>query len=776
MADIQLIYSNLLARNYQEQLFSSLPGKRSRQKGGRETLVDCPFCHKEGHFSYSSQAPVWKCWSCNEGGDWLDYLQKASGYSFQEALAYLAQQAGVELSPHIQATYQAYAKKADLLEAAQKYLADELNIKLDGRPAEVYTYLQTRGYTPDDILNMDLGAYVDRQALRDELKKQGYSEQEMREAGLLTAGFGEDFKLTLLWRDQAGRAIGIVGRTILSGDDIKKRGLNKYKYSFGLLKDQGMIGFSSCRGSAQVVLVEGVLDALYLNHKGFKVVAVGGTSLSAAQLQMLEAGGVKELLLSLDMDEPGQKGTEAILKSLATSKLRAYVVSLPSDYKDPDELVRKAGAEAFQEALNRAERWPKWMARRVVSRHDITTDRGLDQALAEALDIHAGLEDRLEAREFMDSLKQATSLTEEDLASRALEASTKASVMRSQAILRNYLPDIQEKASQGDITGAELELSKALRDIRSSRGVVAPEPYLVEDLTADIKATSPALATGYQKLDEIARLPVGAITIIAGRPGHGKTTFQLNLLVNMLRAYPGKKFYFFSYEEARKAIATKLLMILAGVELNRDTNYGAYVNYLQEKRGTKPKIEQAIKEYEQLTSTGRLLISDKMYAGEDLASVIGLLAKSGDTGAVIVDYIQKIPLLRPSQSQRYLDIKLVSGMLLEQAVSQDIPLILGAQLGRDRTQGSKPRLDNLRESGDIEQDANLVIGLYNDAVEKMEEESYQSPVKMDPQVDLEISVLKNRAGIAGRAYTLTFSRPILTITDKSSGASSSKTY
>lgn len=775
MADIQAIYSILLARNYQEQLFSSLPGKRKRQKSGRETLADCPLCHKEGHFSYSSQEPVWKCWSCGEGGDWIRYLEKASSYTFLQALQELASVAGVEISPYSQATYQTYVRKADILEAAQKYFADELYTKLEGRPGEVYKYLQDRGYSSDDILNMDLGAYVDRQALQAELQKQGYTAQEIQDSGLLTKGFGEDFQLTLLWRDQAGRAIGIVGRPILSEELRRQRDLEKYKYSFGLQKDQGMIGFSTARGASQVVLLEGVLDALYLNYKGFKAVAVGGTSLSAAQLQALETAGTTELLLALDMDDPGQKATETILRSLATSSLRAYVVSLPGGYKDPDELVRKAGAQAFQEALEQAESWPKWLARRIVSKHDLTTDRGLDKALEEALNIQAGL-DKLETRGFMDSLRQATGLSEEELASRAREVAQKATARKAQAVLQNYLSDIQQKASQGDITGAEMELSKALKDIRGSRGVEAPEPYLVEDLIGDLLSTPLALTTGYKRLDEMARIPVGAITIIAGRPGHGKTTFQLNLLVNMLRAYPERKFYFFSYEEARKVIATKLLMILAGVELSSLTNYGAYLNYFQERRGSNKKIEEAVKEYEQLTTSGRLLLSDKAYPAEDLAQVISLLARGGETGAVIVDYIQKIPLLRPSQSQRYLDIKLVSGLLLEQAVTQDIPLITGAQLNR-ASAGGAPKLQDLRESGDIEQDANLVLGLYNKTVDDIEEDGSKPGLKADPQVDLQVSVLKNRGGVAGRACTLLFNGPILTIKDKSSGASSSsKTY
>lgn len=762
MADTQNIYSILLARGYQEQLFSGL-GEKKREKGGQETLVDCPLCNKERHFSYNSQKPVWRCWSCGEAGDWIDYLEKAKGYTFMMALQELASAAGVELSPQRQEVYQAYTRKADILEAAQEYCTDSLK---QAKP--VLTYLQDRGYSEDEIAIMGLGAYTDRQALQDKLQKD-YTEQEIKDTGLLTKDFGEVYKLAFLWKDAAGRAIGIVGRAILSEDELKAKGLPKYKYSYGMKKDDGLIGFSSVRGSEQLVLLEGVLDALYLNSKGFKSVAVGGTSLSTTQLHAMEAVGTKELLLAMDMDEPGQKATEKLLKSLTGSSLRAYVVSLPEGYKDADELIRKVGSGAFQEALNKADRWPIWMARRIVSRHDIATDRGMDKALEEALETYAQLEDKIEAKAFRSSLQQATGLSDEELKSRLNKAAQEASTKRTLAVLSNYLKDIQEKSSVGDVIGAEDSLARALREVRVSRGIEPPEPYLLEDLTADIISTSPAMLSGFQKLDEIAKIPVGALTIVAGRPGHGKTTLQLNLLVNLLKRYPEKKFYYFSYEEAKKTIGLKLLMILSGETLHERTNLGAYINYLQEKRCSNKKIEAALSEYEELALTGRLSVSDIMYRADDLATVIDTLAMRGDTGAVIVDYIQRIPLGRKSEGQRYLDIKYVSSLLLEQAVRHDIPIILGAQLARDKT-GSPVRLDNLREGGDLEQDANLVLGLYTKAVDDRDKQEGSGSPAREPVVDMLVKVMKNRTGQAGGSFTLSFNQPVLKITDKQAGS------
>jgi DNA primase catalytic core len=765
MTDIQNIYSILLARDYQETLFSSLTGQRKKE--GREIRVDCPICSSEGNFSYSTQKPLWHCWSCGAGGDWLDYLQKVKGLDFQRALQELASPAGVELSPQSQQAYQAYTRKADILEEAQELLKKGLEnqIKDDGA---VFQYLAQRGYSAQEMLDMELGAYTDRRELQEYLKGKGYTEKEIRESGLLTSGFGEDYQLAFLWRDASGRAIGLVGRALLSDEELKERGLSKYKYSAGLRKGEGLIGFSSARGSERIILLEGVLDALYLNFRGFKAVAVGGTDLSATQLQALQLAGCKELLLAMDMDDAGQKATEKIIKNLSSSSLRAYVVSLPEGFKDADELIREKGSEAFQLALDKAERWPSWMARRIFSKHDTATDRGMDTALEEAQELYTELEDAILAKSFKDSLQKASGLTEEELAGRLEKAYQLASSRRAQALLENHILDIQKMAQAGDLTGAEAEMSKALREVKTTRGIEAPEPYLLESFTEDIISTPEALSTGWSSLNKLAKIPAGALTIIAGRPGQGKTTFQLNLLSDLLRLYPDKNFYYFSYEEARKAIALKLIMMRAGVTLQAESNYGAYVHYMKARRGSvEPsdrRIEQALQEFDELTTAGRLTISDDMYPADDLATVIGLLAKKGNTGAVIVDYIQRIP--TQSQSQRYLELKIVSSRLLEQAVKLDIPIILGAQLNRSQD-STKPRLENLRESGDIEQDANLVLSLHTPAIEDLEKADSQT--KVTTLVDMEVSILKNRGGASGRKITLSFNRPVLRISEKAGG-------
>jgi len=822
MVNIQEIYARLLASAYQDKLFADLP---EAKRSGKETTAECPFCGKAHKFSYSSQKPLWKCWSCGKGGDWLDYLQEQRKLEFMEALQLLAKEAGVsiQLSQSYQQNYQAYTKRADLLEAAQSLFLQELNgglqigslaiatnaqgdwlhkeplsivdiqeqdgrkwyrlddpdtatyfeedrlIPLGSRTAEpVVRYLIERGYSFLNWQGMELGAHPGSVKLEQHLLKLGYDQQEIADSGLLSPAW-QSHPLTFLYRDPAGRAIGLAGRSLLGRDALKAAKEAPYHYSKGLKKATGLIGLESVRGAKQLILLEGVLDALLLNFLGFSAVAIGGTDISAEQLKAIQANRTKELLLALDMDEAGQAGTEKAIQLLRDADLRAYVVSLPRPYKDADELVRAEGKWKLEDILLQAEAWPKWLARRLIQKHDLQTDIGRDRALEAALSAYVGIEDKLEARAFSETLRASLSLSEEELLQRASEYSQKASQKASQSFLEASVKHLQALISEQDILGAEIALQESLSGLRQSRGVVAPEPYLMEDLAGDILTLGSGLSTGWSALDNLAKIPQGAITLITARPGQGKTTLQLNLLAHLLKAYPAKAFYFFSYEEARPWLAIKLIMGLSGKVLNPAFNLEAYLDYMRDKRASQPvkEIEKAIQLYEDWTGSGRLIISDKRLAAEDLATTIGYLAQRAEVGAVLIDYIQKIGLRRP-ESQRYVEIKRVSDLLLDQAVRTGLPIILGAQLGRATGKTSAVTLDNLRESGDLEQDANLVLGLYNEAVEKAEEETPIAKASGKPdQVDLKITVLKQRGGRPGRSCLLNYNMPAYQITDRS---------
>jgi replicative DNA helicase len=326
---------------------------------------------------------------------------------------------------------------------------------------------------------------------------------------------------------------------------------------------------------------------------------------------------------------------------------------------------------------------------------------------------------------------------------------------------------LQQAARDDDPAAAEYGLEHGLQTLRASRAEM-PEPYLVEDFERDLLKTPDGLKTGYRQLDAFLRIPQGALSIVGGRPGHGKTTLQLNLLLNFLRQYPDQRFYFFSYEEARMWLALKVIMILAGEILDPEHNQAEYMKYFHKERGQLrlfPAIDEAVSEYSKLTTSGRLTIVDRRPCAEDLVSTLARVTRQANVGAIIIDYIQKIPLRQPPAGQRYQEVKRVSELLLGQAVTQGVPILLGAQLVRSTGTNGKARvrLDNLRECGDIEQDAALVLGIYNPSADKSEEDDQDD---RHAEVELNVSVLKNRAGVQAKQANLMFHKSTLRIFDR----------
>ena len=350
MADIDEIYARLLAAGYQSRLFSEVE-EQQQASGGRETVGTCPFCGKAKHFSFSSEKPLWRCWSCQESGDWLDYMQKQQRLDFRQALEILADAAGVELAGHDRQAWQKRQRRSSVIEAAQELFVQELEEASTPEAEAVARYLEERGYTPDEIKSMELGAYVGGQErLKQRLEESGYTVQEIADSGLLTGGFGTSHTLSMLWRDPAGRALGLVCRALHEGEP-------KYKYSAGMKKDRGLIGLSGCRGAESVLLVEGVLDALYLSARGEQVVAVGGTSLSTAQIAALEHNDTKQIVLCLDTDSSGQQATARFCRR-SGARASEHVATLPAGVRI---LTNWCASAAWSHSLRR---WPRLRAAR----------------------------------------------------------------------------------------------------------------------------------------------------------------------------------------------------------------------------------------------------------------------------------------------------------------------------------------------------------------------------------------------------------------------------
>lgn len=259
------------------------------------------------------------------------------------------------------------------------------------------------------------------------------------------------------------------------------------------------------------------------------------------------------------------------------------------------------------------------------------------------------------------------------------------------------------------------------------------------------------LDTQLRSLDRRLVLPASGITVIAGSPGEGKTSLMLNLLRNLLRSNPGKKFYYFSYEEPDIFLALKLLMIASNTLLGKN-NFGAFINHFKSAswRGCDEgdrQLAAALDEFNTWIEQKRLCLLNPELECHALVQEIWNHCLPEETGAIFIDYIQKVRLDRePYIRDRYQQLQQISDELRRLATDLHIPVVVGAQLNRS-VRAWPPSLDNIRESADIGQDASLVLALKRDkrAQEELEK--------------LKVHVCKDRRGPAGYDLTFTFRGP-----------------
>lgn len=769
----------LLAEIYQAMdIEAALPELNPKDKGGYYVL-DCPECGDKGRgqaYVYKDNRGYIRCNRLNKCGKTLslwDYVQRRErldqGVTFKR-LAELAGYALPSLSPETQERMRAAQARAGLLETVLDYFKAQL-WATQGRA--VLDYLKGRGYTEREIERMELGLFPAPAELAHLVNSVNTVYRvNPADLGLSAAGLGDTHKLAIPYRDPAGRLKGFAVRSI----DPQVKPQDKFRYTAGLERDT-LFNLHRARGLDALILVEAFLDALIATERGLPgVVAVGGANLTQAQLENVPRS-VRQFVLALDSDAAGQDGTERTLDLLDRQGLPGFVVALPAGYKDPDELIRDQaqGIEAFKRLVAQAESAGKWRARRLLSKQDLSTARGRRAAMDAAVAVAERLSPP-DAQDFLEPVREAIGLGAELFGEYLKGYRQQKAQERLKGDYENLLREGGRLLADGKLEDVGRLLEEQGRDLRAKTTALAPSPYRLDNLLTEIAQTPEGLKTGYDSLDKLLAIPQAAITIVASRPSHGKTTALLNLLLNMSRLYQDKTFVFFSYEEQRRQIGLKLLDILAGrvILSGKVKDPGLSVRelegYLRAGRTDRPAVEWGKGELQKLLDSERVLLIDEPYQVGEWADCLTALSRRLSVGAVFVDYIQKVKI--PGKwSSRQVELQRVSERILETAKSLSLPVILGAQLGRDKTvkaEERKVRLDNLRESGDIEQDANLVLGLFNESMQKAqdaEQDEEGQPKLLPAVVPLKVSVLKNRNGAVGEERVLNFNRPLLTLSE-----------
>lgn len=287
--------------------------------------------------------------------------------------------------------------------------------------------------------------------------------------------------------------------------------------------------------------------------------------------------------------------------------------------------------------------------------------------------------------------------------------------------LINAATDIMRTANEGEEDARTLlDLAEQkIYDIRKGKesdGLTKINEIIVETydhlhkLSSEDKEKYQGLRTGFSLLDVVmSGLNRSDLILLAARPGMGKTSFAMNLVTNVARKYD-KQVAVFSLEMSKEQLVTRMLSSEALISSN------------SLRTGT-----ITADEWVRLASAADNLSRMQIYIDDTAAITVpqmkAKLRRMKDLGLVVIDYLQLMTSGRRTEN-RVLEISEMTRNLKIMAKELDVPVITLSQLSRapETRQDHRPVLSDLRDSGSIEQDADIVMFLYRDAVYNKETE------------------------------------------------------
>lgn len=747
----------------------------------------------------SKKAPGWILENGGETLSLVDYVIKRDGVEFIQAVKTLADVVGLQLpkGEFNQESYQRYKDQATLLEDCNSYFIYCLENSTGAD--EIRAYLYSRGYSDEDIKAMEMGYIPDQDKLFRYLLSKGYSQSLIDEVVKLNKGIGSTHRLTIPYRS-GGSVKGFKFRTV--GDATPK-----YLNSTGLDRLGGFFNLSGIKGDKDVVIVEGELDSLSATARGVEnVVATGGSSIASDQVKDAIRRGAKSFTLCFDT-EPGREEetakriTSAIEVILGEGVNRVYIVTLPDlggGKTDPDRLIKESGVDAFREALRGALPYYEYKLQETLNKYGkIEEERGLqpkdiDRLLDEVVETASQIPDAtdrdrykklftsLEAIKGLGISEESLSITVDRLTStRDKEAQAKE--------FKNLLSEATQLQDKGETDKALELLDSKVKEVKLKDKATEFSSLMIpikENELKERQANKPeSINSGYTIGGEPLLLPSGAISVFTAPTSHGKTTFLINLALNVATASPDKETYLFSYEEDGDSILINTLNTYLDEEISSN-NRRTLKSYFT--TGSTEYIKSQSKDFftytkdkffRELIETRRLNIHYSSYNSDTLIEAIRYLHKHAKPGAIFIDYIQllNLPEGKYKTYSRQEEIKEICIALKDVAVETGLPIILGAQFNREVVNQLRIHATKIGEAGDIERIANLIVGFWNNAFNPMGTEGEIKEIN-DKGINLPntiyTTILKNRGGRVGLEEILSFNGNTGKIKNSSSSGSS----
>jgi len=393
------------------------------EKRGKNYFGLCPF-HREKTPSFSVEPgkQIFYCFGCGKGGNVFRFVQLAENLDYIDAVKLLAERAKIALPENHddKEAEKARQKKfiLDINRLAARYFYETLNSNAGKKAVE---YLKRREISEKTARKFGIGYSTDDwDGLYRHLKSKGIDEELMLNSGLiLKSGRGK------LYDRFRGRLIfpifDVRGNVIAFGGRVLDNSLPKYVNSNETLvynKGRHLYALNFAKNSAEksIIVVEGYMDVISLHQNGIdNAVASLGTALTEQQARVLKKYA-EEVIISYDSDSAGQAATLRGLDLLSNVGCNVKVLTIPEG-KDPDDYVRKNGADSFRKLAESALSLVEYKIKLLKREHDLSTAEGQVKFLSKVSNVLAGVDNVIEQEMYIKKLSAEYGISEEAIMS-----------------------------------------------------------------------------------------------------------------------------------------------------------------------------------------------------------------------------------------------------------------------------------------------------------------------------------------------------------------------
>lgn len=385
----QYFIDEVLARTDIVELISS---RIQLKRSGKNAQALCPFHQeKSASFSVNPQKQFYYCFGCGASGNAISFVMAYDHLEFLPALKYLAENVGLELPESENATQQNYY--AALYQLNQQ-VKDFYQKQLKTTPQAI-EYLKSRGLSGEICRDFQIGFAPEHFDHLNALAKDATQVKNLIENGLLIRRNNNEtyarFRHRIMFPifDNQGRVVAFGGRSL---GDAKPKYLNSPETPI-FHKSHELYGLYQAKRSKvdlkELIIVEGYLDVVSLHQFGIKnAVASLGTAINANHIQRL-LRHCETMIFCFDGDSAGKKAAWRALQAILPLMRDGLVVKfmhLPNDL-DPDDFIRKLGAEAFLKLAASAPQLADYLFEELKTNIDLNSAEGKARYAKQALDL-----------------------------------------------------------------------------------------------------------------------------------------------------------------------------------------------------------------------------------------------------------------------------------------------------------------------------------------------------------------------------------------------------